>query len=207
MHPFAEIAVAVLLSAGFPGRATTAQAAPETLTVRPATSIAVLRPTLTGSLDLGTPQDTVRRRRKAFEYSSGYTLRNTIHRRMSYAMLPLFALSYISGDQILEKGNDAPSWALNMHRPAATGSAILFGANTFTGGWNLIEGRRDPNGRTKRILHSVLFMGASAGFVYSGTKLANEAEQSSEKRRQHRDVNLVSMGVSTASWLIMLVHR
>lgn len=202
MLPFAEIAVAVLLSAGATGRA--APAALDSIPVLPA--IVMMRP-LTLGWAAETPQDTVRRRRKAYEYSSGYTLRNTIHRRLSYAMLPLFAMSYFSGDQILEKGKDAPSWARSMHRPAATGSAFLFGANTITGGWNLIEGRRDPNGRTKRILHSVLFMGASAGFVYSGTKLANEAEQSSEKRRQHRDVNLVSMGVSTASWLLMLVHR
>lgn len=152
--------------------------------------------------------DTIPRRRpRAYEYSDGYTKRVTLHRRLSYAMLPLFAMSYFSGDQILAKGSDAPQWARSMHRPAATGSALLFGANVFTGSWNLIEGRRDPNGRTRRLLHSALFLGASAGFVYSGTQLANEAEQSAVKRRQHRDVNLVSMGVSTASWLLMLVNR
>ncbi len=198
MLPFAEIAVAVLLSASGPHGAGPSTIQPDSLT----------RPLRTIELLTVADQDTIRRqRRKAYEYSSGYTLRNTIHRRLSYAMLPLFAMSYVSGDQILAKGSDAPSWAKSMHRPAATGSAVLFTANAVTGGWNLIEGRRDPNGRAKRILHSVLFMGASAAFVYSGTQLANEAEQSSEKRRQHRNVNIAAMGVSTASWLLMLVNR
>lgn len=198
MLPFTEIAVAMLLSASAqPGTGPTA-IHPDTLT----------RPPRAFHRVTAAEQDTVRRqRRKAYEYSSGYTLRNTVHRRLSYAMLPLFAMSYLSGDQILAKGADAPQWAKSMHRPAATASAVLFTANAVTGGWNLIEGRRDPNGRAKRILHSVLFMGASAAFVYSGTQLANDAEQSSEKRRQHRNVNIAAMGVSSASWLLMLVNR
>lgn len=198
MLPFAEIAVAVLLSANAQSGTGPTMLQPDSIT----------RPPRIIELVNIADQDTVRRqRRKAYEYSNGYTLRNTVHRRLSYAMLPLFALSYASGDQILAKGSDAPQWAKSMHRPSATASAVLFTANAVTGGWNLIEGRRDPNGRTKRILHSVLFMGASAAFVYSGTQLANEAEQSSEKRRQHRNVNIAAMGVSTASWLLMLVNR
>jgi len=157
-------------------------------------------------IDSVAPGDTVRKpRQKAFSYSEGYAKRLTIHRRMSWAMLPLFAVSYFSGDQILKKSKDAPSWARNVHGPAATGSALLFTANTVTGAWNLWEGRHDPNGRTKKILHSVLFTAASAGFVYAGTKLANDAEQSQAARERHRNVALYSMGVSTVSWLIMLV--
>lgn len=153
-------------------------------------------------------QDTIpRRRRVAVDYSEGYGRRLTLHRRLSYAMLPLFAASYFSGDQLFQKGREAPGWARSTHRPAATGAAVLFGANTVTGAWNLWEGRRDPNGRTRRLLHAALFTGASAGFTYAGAVLAEEAERSGEKRRQHRAVNLTSMGVATASWLLMLVNR
>jgi hypothetical protein len=156
--------------------------------------------------DTVAPSDTVRKpRQKAFVYSDGYETRLTIHRRMSWAMLPLFAASYFSGQQILDKNTAAPKWARNMHGPAATGAAVLFTANTITGAWNLWEGRHDPNGRTRRILHSVLFTAASAGFVYAGSQLANDAEQSQAKRLQHRNVALASMGVSTFSWLIMLI--
>ncbi|HYW32270.1 MAG TPA: hypothetical protein VE869_12235 [Gemmatimonas sp.] len=152
-------------------------------------------------------QDTLRRRQKAYEYSDGYSKRLTLHRRMSYAMLPLFAASYFSGDKILEQGRNAPGWARSIHRPSATASAVLFGVNSVTGGWNLWESRRDPNGRKRRYAHALLFTAASAGFVYAGTTLADEAEQSQDKRLQHRNVNLASMGVSTASWLLMLLRR
>jgi hypothetical protein len=151
------------------------------------------------------PQDTVKRRaRKAVTYSDGYTRRVTIHRALSWAMLPLFAASYVSGDQLLSKGNEAPEWAETIHPYAAGGTALLFGANAVTGTWNLWEGRKDPNGRTRRIVHSVLFLAASGGFAYAGS-LADEAEENGEKRRLHRNVALGSMGVSTASWLLMLV--
>ena len=150
--------------------------------------------------------DTVPRvRRKAVVYSDGYATRLRIHKTLSWGMLPLFAASYFSGDQLLTKGIDAPSWARSMHGPAATGSAILFGANTVTGGWNLWEGRKDPNGRTRRILHSVLFTAASGGFAYAGTKLADDAEENLSARRNHRNLALGSIGVSTVSWLIMLI--
>lgn len=150
--------------------------------------------------------DTVPRvRRKAIVYSDGYGTRLRIHKLLSWGMIPLFAASYFSGDQLLENGTAAPSWARSIHAPAATGSAILFGANTVTGGWNLWEGRKDPNGRTRRIIHSVLFTAASGGFAYAGTKLANDAEEDMTARRRHRNVALGSMGLSTASWLIMLI--
>lgn len=152
------------------------------------------------------PGDTIRQpRAKAIVYSDGYLTRVTWHRRLSYAMLPLFAASYFSGDQILKKGSAAPDWARTVHGPSATGSAVLFSANTFTGAWNLWEGRRDANGRFKRIAHGVAFTVASAGFVYAGTQLAQDAQESRSKRLQHRNVALASMGVSTASWLFMLL--
>ncbi len=155
---------------------------------------------------LDVPSDTVpRTRRKSFAVSDGYQTRLTIHRRLSWAMLPLFAASYFSGDQLLTYGSSAPQWARSLHRPTATGAAVLFTANTITGTWNLWESRHNPNGRTRRILHSVMFTAASAGFVYAGTKLADEAEQSQAKRLQHRNVALGSMGVSTLSWLLMLI--
>lgn len=160
-----------------------------------------------GILD-SSPQDTVRKpRAKAYTYSDNYYWRLKWHKRLSWAMLPLFAASYFSGSELLQasdESREAASWAQTMHGPAATGSAILFSANTITGGMNLWEGRKDPNGRTRRIVHSTLFIAASAGFVYTGV-LANDAEESHDKRLQHRNVAIASMSVSTLSWLIMLI--
>ena len=151
-------------------------------------------------------EDTVRPRRKAVTYSDGYSKRVAIHKALSWAMLPLFAASYVSGDQLLEKGSDAPGWARSIHPVAAGGSAALFGANLVTGSWNLWEGRKDPNGRTRRIVHSVLFMAASGGFAYAGS-IADEAEENGDKRRLHKNVAIGSMSLSTASWLLMLVKN
>lgn len=171
------------------------------------TPASLVRVTPVALAPLGDPasQDTVRRRPRAVVYSDSYATRLRIHRAMSWAMLPVFAASYVSGDQLFKDGKDAPAWARNLHPAAATSSAVLFGANAVTGTWNLWEGRHDPNGRTRRILHGALFLTASGGFAYAGSRLANEAEQSGAKRREHRAVNLASMGVATTSWLIMLL--
>lgn len=150
------------------------------------------------------PVDTTKRARRAVTYSDGYYKRVAIHKALSWAMLPLFAASYVSGDQLLEKGDDAPEWAETMHPIAATGSAVLFGANTITGTWNLWEGRKDPNGRKRRIVHSVLFIAATGGFAYAGS-IADKAEQDGAIRDRHRNVAIASMSASTASWLIMLI--
>lgn len=151
-------------------------------------------------------QDTVpRRRAKAVVYSDGYGKRLALHKTLSWAMLPLFAVSYLSGDQLIQKGSDAPDWAQSVHPIAATSTAVLFGVNAVTGTWNLWEGRKDPNGRVKRFVHGALFMVASGGFAYTGSKLAEDAQERQSSRNAHRNMAVASMGVSTASWLIMLI--
>ena len=63
-------------------------------------------------------QDTTKRKRTtAVEYSSFYNTRLTIHQVLSWTMLPLFALQYASGNQILEYGAAAPAWAKDVHGP------------------------------------------------------------------------------------------
>jgi hypothetical protein len=147
----------------------------------------------------------VRRRKKAVavEYSDWYGRRLTIHRWASYATLPLFVGNYITGEQLLQKGNLAPSWAINAHGPLAASVATLFGVNTLTGGWNLWDGRHDPNGRAWRTTHAVLMLAADAGFTTAGI-LSNQAERSDQRRRLHRTVALSSIGVSLVSYAMML---
>ena len=147
--------------------------------------------------------DTTPARPRAFEYSDAYGTRLTIHRIASYAMLPLFAASYASGSQLMENGRAAPAWARTIHRPAATGTALLFGVNTLTGGINLWQARRDPDGRTRRTLHGLLMLAADAGFAATGI-IAGDASESASRRDLHRTVALSSMGVSLLSYAIML---
>jgi hypothetical protein len=153
-------------------------------------------------------QDTVKKRRRAeaIEYSDFYGTRLTIHRVLSWTILPLFAVQYATGSQLLEHGSAAPEWAQELHGPTATAVAGVFTVNAVTGLWNLWDSRKDPNGRARRYIHSLLMLTASAGFVYAGS-LADEAESSAEMRDKHQTVALTSIGISTASWLMMLIWK
>lgn len=158
-------------------------------------------PPLLASPDPGAA-DTVPRPRSV-EYSDAYFTRLTIHKYASYAMLPMFVAQYVAGEQLMDKGDAAPGWARDSHGALAAGVAGLFAVNTVTGGWNLWEGRRDPEGRTRRMLHGGLMLLADAGFAATGV-LAEEAEENSGRRSLHRDVALGSMAVSLLSYAIML---
>jgi hypothetical protein len=148
---------------------------------------------------------TAPRRKKVVtvEYSDWYNRRLTIHRWASYATLPLFVGNYVTGQQLLDKGDLAPQWAIQAHGPLAASVATLFGVNTVTGGWNLWEGRHDPNGRKWRMTHALLMLGADAGFTTAGL-LANDAERSDQRRRLHRTIALTSIGMSLVSYTMMI---
>jgi hypothetical protein len=80
---------------------------------------------------------------------------------------------------------------------------------SITGVCNLREGRKDPNGRGKRILYRILMLGADAGFDATRALAPHEKEgrrslQSSEGPSTHRAVALTSMGVATISYLYYL---
>jgi hypothetical protein len=137
------------------------------------------------------------------EYSDAYFTRLTIHKWGSYLMLPLFAAQYAAGEKLLDQGDAAPGWARDAHGPLAAGVATLFTVNTVTGVWNLWEGRRDPEGRGRRMLHSLLMIAADAGFVATGM-LAEDAEESAGKRDLHRNIALGSMATAVLGWSIML---
>ena len=138
-----------------------------------------------------------------FEYSAAYYRRLDIHRVGSYAMLPLFAFQYVAGSQLYDKSFEAPAWAKTGHRVAATGVAALFAVNTVTGVMNLYEGRKDPEGRGRKVFHAVMMLAADAGFAATGL-LAERAEGSSDDRDLHRAVAIGSVGVATVGYLAML---
>jgi hypothetical protein len=178
--------------------------APSPASAAPAPAGADLRP-LRAPPTFGAPRgplpDTLPQ--EAVEYSDAYFTRLTIHRYASYATLPLFVAQYVAGEQLMRKGNDAPGWARDAHGALATGVAALFGVNTVTGGWNLWESRRDPEGRTRRMLHGVMMLAADAGFAATGL-LAEDAEESGGRRNLHKTVAISSMGVSLLSYAVML---
>ncbi len=146
------------------------------------------------------------------EYSDAYLTRLKIHRYASYAMLPLFAAAYVTGNELIKNGENAASWARDTHGTIAGGLAVLFGVNTITGIWNLYDSRNDPEGRTRRYIHSILLLAADAGFVATAA-MAGESEGGEGGRERgggegdntaHRAMAITSMSLAFTGYLTMI---
>ena len=157
-------------------------------------------------LPLDTP---VVQRPRAIEYSDDYYTRLTIHRLGSYAMIPLFVAEYSLGENLI---NDAapPTWLKPTHVAVASGIGVLFSVNTVTGLWNLWEAREDPDGRTRRTVHSILMLASDAGFLATAA-LAPEREEGGftdiasfrHRVNLHRGVAIGSFALSTIGGAMM----
>jgi hypothetical protein len=149
------------------------------------------------------PEDTVRRRPRAIEVSEWYGRRLTIHRAVSYATIPVFAAEYVAGARLFKEGRAAPTWAKSTHRAGATALAGMFTVNTVTGLWNLWDSRMVPSHRALRTTHALMMLTADAAFTYAGSKSANDAEQSLQKRKLHRTIALSATGLTLANGVLM----
>jgi hypothetical protein len=161
------------------------------------------------------PQAT-QKRPVAVEYSDAYRVRQKIHKYASIATIPLFVTETWLGQSMYNDPANAES-KRGAHGAVAASIGVLFGVNSVTGVWNLVEGRNNPAGRTRRTVHGILMLAADAGFVATGL-LAPEGEggegdhaegynHSSGNKSTHRAVALTSMGVATVSYLMMLIWR
>jgi hypothetical protein len=149
----------------------------------------------------------------AVEYSRGYEIRRTVHKWASIATLPLFAAEFAVGQSLYNNTANSDS-KRGLHGALAGGIAGLFVVNSTTGVWNLWEARKDPNGRTRRVLHGILMLAADAGFVATGATAPDDGEGEhrlrtgeSNGRARHRAIALTSMGTALASYLMMLFWR
>ncbi|HXI20027.1 MAG TPA: hypothetical protein VNH46_03030, partial [Gemmatimonadales bacterium] len=161
-------------------------------------------------------QDTTPRRRpRAIEYSDGYYTRLRIHQLASYLTVPLFVAEYIDGQHLINNPGTR-GFARDVHGPLAVSIAGLFAVNTVTGVMNLWEGRKDPNGRTRRWIHGLSMIVADAGFVAvgmtaphhhrdptTGARLPTDPSQA----RTHRDLAIGSMSLALSSYLMMLIWK
>jgi hypothetical protein len=140
---------------------------------------------------------------QAFEYSDAYRLRAKIHKASSLATLPLFAAEGIIGQSLY---SNPTSGKKDAHLAVAAGIGALFAVNTVTGVWNLLEARKDPNHRKRRLLHGLLMLGADAGFVTTAA-LGPETEHGTVagSRGAHRAAAFTSIGLATTGYLVMLL--
>jgi len=198
------ITPALALLIALAGSADTMRVAPVVADSVPATLPSRLELPVSLQLEADT---TPRRRRKAIEVSDWYERRLRIHRYGAYATLPLFVFQAAAGNELYHKGSGADGWARNGHRVGATALATVFSVNTVTGLWNLWDSRAVPQGRTRRTIHTLLMLASDAGFAYAGIKLSEDAEQSAEARRKHRNTAYASMGVAVTGAGMMLLWR
>ena len=154
------------------------------------------------------------RRAHAIAYSDAYGTRAAIHRYASYTTLPLFALEYAAGEQLLRNGSAAPSWARDVHKPASYALEALFAVNTVTGVWNLWDSRRNPAGRKRSFAHGVLMLAADVGFAYAPSLAPSTAKVDARIAAgtrggwtPHKKVAIASISVASAGYLLMLLKR
>jgi hypothetical protein len=161
-------------------------------------------------LSVAVTQEPPARRAVPVEYSDAYKTRAKIHKIASYATLPLFVSNYFVGQYLYDHPGDESKKGLHGGLVAST--AVVFGVNTVTGVWNLWEGRKDPNHRTKRLTHGILMLIADAGFLatavlapdYEHEHGGGGAPTSTNGASTHRAVALTSMGIATVGYFIML---
>jgi len=147
-------------------------------------------------------------RPRAIEYSDAYYTRLTIHRIGSYTMVPLFIAEYSLGENLIKDASPA-GWIKPAHVAVASGIGVLFGVNTITGLCNLWEARQDPEGRTRRTVHSLLMLASDAGILTAAT-LAPEREDDftgdasfQQRVNRHRGVAVGAFALSTIGGAMM----
>ena len=143
---------------------------------------------------------------KAVVYSDGYNLRLKVHKYASWATIPLFVSQAIVGQKLYD--GDASSTLKSTHSALAATTGVLFGLNTVTGAWNLWEGRKDPNGRTRRVIHSVLMLAADAAFLATASN-APESEHGEieDSKSSHRNAAVIGFSSASVAYAMMLIGR
>jgi hypothetical protein len=144
-------------------------------------------------------------RRRAVDLSDAYYTRLKIHQYASYAELPVFAAEYWLGQKLMATGAPVADWVKPAHVGVATGLGGLFAINTVTGVWNLVEGWSQFGDRKPLVVaHSVLMLGADAGFAIAPLVVHR---RNIDSERQHRTIALVSMSAATVSTVMMWIAK
>jgi hypothetical protein len=148
---------------------------------------------------------------RAFIYSDAYQTRASIHKKASFAMLPLFIAEAVIGQQMFNDPSSITSGKQTAHRAIGIGIGSLFAVNTVTGAMNLWEGRKDPNGLMKRTIHATLMMMADVGFLATAATRPDSTTIDGltiydAKKNQHMTIAYASITAATIGYVMMLFH-
>jgi len=151
------------------------------------------------------PQDA---RPVAIDYSDAHQTRAKIHKYTSWAALPLMATEFALGEKLYNDPNSINSSSRGVHGAVGAGLIGVFGVQSVTGVWNLVESNQAP-GRAKRLVHGILMLAAEGGFVAAAVTAPghgrNELINFDADKSTHRNIAIVSIGVGTAGYLMMLL--
>lgn len=155
------------------------------------------------------------RRRHAIQYSDWYARRLTIHQWASWTMLPLSVGEYVVGQKLYKIQGGSNEGLRSTHQALATGIEVLFAVNTVTGAWNFWDSRHDPNGRPRRWIHSLTMLAADVGFLAAAATAPGDdcaegggiCPPNAQRSGTHRTLAIGAFGLSTASWLMMLLWK
>jgi hypothetical protein len=145
----------------------------------------------------------------AVEHSDAYETRKKIHKYASFATLPLFAAEVALGQSLYNTPANLGS-KRTLHGIVGAGIVGLSGVNTVTGAWNMFgEDRKDPEGRTLRLVHGLLMMAADVGFVVTerlgpNSRSSRQSLTYESRKATHRNVAIASISVATTGYLVML---
>ena len=143
---------------------------------------------------------------KAYVYSEAYEFRNKVHKYASWATGPLFVAQAIVGQQLYD--GDGSGALKTTHSVLAGLTGALFAVNTVTGVWNLWEGWDNPTGRTKRLVHSLLMLGADAAFLATAGNAPESDEGGFEGNKSaHRNAAIVGFSTASVGYVLMLLSR
>jgi len=145
---------------------------------------------------------------KAFSYSQGYATRQKIHKYASFATLPLIVSEAIVGQKLI---NDRSNSSLrSAHSGLTAGIAGLFGFESVTGVWNMLEARKNPSGHGKRMFHGILMLAADAGFVATAATAPHHNDNGGVNNGNvstHQALAYTSFGLATVSYVYMLFAK
>jgi hypothetical protein len=143
----------------------------------------------------------------AIEYSDGHLMRAKIHKYTSLATLPLLATEFYLGQSLYNDPNSLSSGKRGVHGAVGAGLIGVFGVNSVTGAWNLLESRQAP-GHTKRLVHGLLMLASEGGFVASAVTAPGGGRNGlvtfDADKSTHRTIAITSIGLATAGYLMML---
>lgn len=199
------VALLMILAAGMRASAQDAIQIDAPLTVASATPIADALAVEAARLAADDAQGT---RPVAIEYSDAHETRAKIHKYTSWAALPLMATEFVLGEKLYNDPNSLNSSSRGVHGAVGAGLIGVFGVQSVTGVWNLVESNQAP-GRTKRLVHGLLMLAAEGGFVAAAATAPghgrNDLVNFDASRATHRNIALVSLGVGTGGYLMMLL--